>query len=170
MTDAEHGPGRHEEHGEHGQHSEHAEHGERGEHGEPVGSASDEAAKLFGALADWAREHGAEAGVGLSGLAGHAAAAVQGFASNVEQHVDTGAPECTYCPVCRTVHVIREVSPEVREQLVIAATSLMNAATTVLQAAATPAATKRSPTVQPIRLDDLDDAGWPTDGSDQEEE
>lgn len=143
MTEAEHGPdaGR-----------------------EPVGSASDEAAKLFGALADWAREHGAEAGVGLSGLAGHAAAAVHGFASNVEQHVDTGAPECTYCPVCRTVHVIREVSPEVREQLVVAATSLMNAATTVLRAAATPTATeKRSTNVQPIRIDDLDDGDWPTE-------
>lgn len=137
---------------------------------EPVGSASDEAAKLFGALADWAREHGAEAGVGLSGLAGHAAAAVQGFAANVEQHVDTGAPECTYCPVCRTVHVIREVSPDVRDQLAIAATSLMNAATTVLKAAATPTGgEKRSATVQPIRFDDLDDgAGWPSDdeGSD----
>lgn len=132
---------------------------------EPVGSASDEAAKLFGALADWAREHGADAGVGLSGLAGHAAAAVQGFATNVEQHIDTGAPECTYCPVCRTVHVIREVSPEIRDQLAIAATSLMNAATTVLKAAATPTAgEKRSANVEPIRIDDLDDgAGWPSD-------
>lgn len=124
---------------------------------EPVGSAADEAAKLFGALAEWAREHGAEAGVGLGGLAGQAAAAVQGLASNIDQHVDTGAAECTYCPVCRTVHVIREVSPDVREQLAIAATSLMNAATTILQAAATPAAKKRSPHVQPITLDD----GWP---------
>lgn len=129
---------------------------------EPVGSATDEAAKLFGALADWAREHGAEAGVGLSGLAGHAAAAVHGFAANLDQHVDTGAPECTYCPVCRTVHVIREVSPEVREQLAIAATSLMQAATTVLHAAATPAAKNRSANVQPIRLDDLDDDVWPS--------
>ena len=136
---------------------------------EPVGSASDEAAKLFGALADWAKLHGAEAGVGLSGLAGHAAAAVQDFASNIEGHVDTGAPECTYCPICRTVHVIREVSPDVREQLAIAATSLMNAATTLLQAAATPTGTKRSASVQPIVLDDLDDgAAWPDDAPEED--
>jgi hypothetical protein len=75
-----------------------------------VGSVGEEAAKLFGALADWA--------------------------SDVSDHVDTGSPECTYCPICRTVHVIRQASPEVRDHLAVAATSLMQAAAGVLAATA----------------------------------
>ena len=58
--------------------------------GDQVGSVSEEAAKLFGALSDWARDHGPDLGDaedGLSSLAGRAAAAVQG----VSDHVDTGA-------------------------------------------------------------------------------
>ncbi len=57
-----------------------------------VGSLADEAAKL------------------LAALSGHAARA----ARDVDAHLDTGAGECTYCPVCRTVHALRRTSPEVR--------------------------------------------------------
>ena len=34
-----------------------------------IGSVADEAAKLFGAFSDWARDHGPDLGQGLSGLA-----------------------------------------------------------------------------------------------------
>lgn len=103
----------------------------------PIGSAAEEAAKLFGVLAGWA--------------------------TSATDHVDTGAIECDFCPICRTVHVIRGVSPEVRDHLATAAASLMQAAAAVLQASATPAgANKRSASVQPILIDDLDDGGdWP---------
>ena len=127
---------------------------------EQVGSVSEEAAKLFGALSDWARDHGpdlGDAGDGLSGLAGRAAAAVQG----VTDHVDTGAPECAWCPVCRTVHLVRTTSPEVRDHLATAATSLMQAAAGFLAAASAPH-DHPHPGVEHIDLDgDLDDADWP---------
>ncbi len=131
--------------------------------GEQVGSVSEEAARLFGALSDWARDHGpdlGEAGEGLGSLAGRAAAAVQG----VSDHVDTGAPECAWCPVCRTVHLVRSTSPEVRDHLATAAASLMQAAAGILAAASTPH-DRRPPGVEHIDLDgDPDgepDAIWP---------
>jgi hypothetical protein len=100
---------------------------------ESVGSVGDEAAKLFGALADWARDVG--------------------------DHVDTGAAECTYCPICRTVHVIRQASPEVRDHLAVAATSLMQAAAGVLAATARAGAT---PTDGMEHIDlDADPGEWP---------
>ena len=128
--------------------------------GEQVGSVAEEAAKLFGALSGWARDHGpdlGEAGDELGGLAGRAAAAVQG----VSDHVDTGAPECAWCPVCRTVHLVRATSPEVRDHLATAAASLMQAAAGFLAATSAPHE-RPQPSVEHIHLDeDLDDADWP---------
>jgi hypothetical protein len=98
---------------------------------EPVGSAADEAVKLFGALSDWARDHGSDLGQGLSGLATHAVSAAQ----QVDEHLATGSAECTFCPICRTVHVVRQTSPEVRAHLASAAASLMQAAAGMLATA-----------------------------------
>jgi hypothetical protein len=102
---------------------------------EPVGSLGDEAAKLLGALAGWATDHARE----------------------VDDHIATGAAECLYCPVCRTVHAARQASPELKTQLVEAASSFLQAAAGLLSApgAAGPAASR----VQHIDLDDLDDDG-----------
>lgn len=105
---------------------------------EPVGSVSEEAAKLAGAFAEWAREQAPETGPGLGeglvGLAGHAAAAVR----DVDEHLATGSAECTYCPICRAVHVVRQTSPEVRAHLASAASSLLQAAAGVLATAVPP--------------------------------
>ncbi len=124
---------------------------------EEIGSVADEAAKLFGALSEWARDHGPDLGQGLSGLASHAAST----AREVNEHIATGDAECTYCPICRTVHVIRQTSPEVRSQLAVAAASLMQAAAGIL-ATAVPderrAAGARGDGVEHI---DLDDDPWP---------
>ena len=89
-----------------------------------VGPLAEEAAKLLGALSGWARENAAEAGDGLSGLADRAAAAVHG----VDEHLATGAAECTVCPLCRTVHAVRQLSPEVTTHLASAMSSLAQAA------------------------------------------
>jgi hypothetical protein len=127
--------------------------------GAQVGSVSEEAAKLFGALSDWARDHGPDLGDaedGLSSLAGRAAAAVQG----VSDHVDTGSPECAWCPVCRTVHLVRTTSPEVRDHLATAAASLMQAAAGFLAAASTPR-DRPQPGVEHIHLDGDADGDWP---------
>ena len=127
--------------------------------GDQVGSVSEEAAKLFGALSDWARDHGPDLGDaedGLGNLAGRAAAAVQGLSD----HVDTGAPECAWCPVCRTVHLVRTTSPEVRDHLATAAASLMQAAAGFLAAASTPR-DRPQPGVEHIHLDGDADGDWP---------
>ncbi len=82
---------------------------------------------------------------------------------SLDEHVATGAPECQWCPVCRTVHAIREVSPEVREHLATAAASLMQAAAGVLAATGQPR-TARQQDVEHIDLDqDGQDSrtGWP---------
>lgn len=96
-----------------------------------VGSLGDETAKLLGALSGWAREHAGDAGDGLSGLAAHAAAS----AHDLGEHLDTGAAECTVCPVCRTVHAVRQLSPEVKAHLGSAMASLAHAAAAILATA-----------------------------------
>jgi hypothetical protein len=113
---------------------------------EEVGSLADEAVRLFGALSDWARDATEE----------------------VAEHVDTGSPECTWCPVCRTVHAVRQAGPEVRAHLAVAASALLQAAAGVLAAAAPPEP-RRDTGVEHIDIDgdldgDLDadsDGAWP---------
>lgn len=122
---------------------------------EAVGSVGEEAAKLFGALSDWARDQGSDLGTGLSGVAAHAATT----AREVNEHVATGAPECTYCPICRTVHAVRQASPEVRTQLALAASSLMQAAAGLLATAVPQEERRRGEPVEHIDLDLDEDGG-----------
>jgi hypothetical protein len=97
-----------------------------------VGSLGSEAVKLLGVLADWAGDHTADA----------------------DGHLATGSAECLYCPICRTVHAVRQASPEVRTQLTTAASALLQAAAGLLAAVgdAEPQPTR----VQHIDLDDID--------------
>jgi hypothetical protein len=104
-----------------------------------VGSVADEAAKLLGALSEWARD----------------------AAGDLDQHLATGAAECTYCPVCRTVHAVRGLSPEVKTQLATAATTFLQAASGLMSGAAS-GQTGRPERVHHIDLDD--DGDWPEEG------
>ncbi|TIC88678.1 hypothetical protein E8D34_03110 [Nocardioides sp. GY 10113] len=133
---------------------------------EEVGSVAEEAAKLFGAFADLAREHGAGGlgeglGEGLGAMAGQAAS----FAREVNDHLATDAAECRYCPVCRAVHVVRETSPEVRAHLASAASSLLQAAAGLLDQAVSSAGEgsgdphPRGPEVERIDLGDGSESG-----------
>lgn len=133
--------------------------GRNGEPGDPTGSVSEEALKLFGALSDWARDHGTDLGQGLSGLADQAAHAVH----EVSDHVDTGSAECSWCPICRTVHVVRQASPEVRAHLASAASSLLQAAAGALATAVAGDGPSegRGAGVEHIDLDETPDADWP---------
>ena len=115
---------------------------------EPVGSVGEEAAKLFGALSDWARDQGVEA---AGGVAGRFAQVLE----DVDEHVATDSEDCRYCPVCQVVRVVRRTSPEVRTHLADAAGSLVQAAAGLL---ATPPGDSRSTGVQKIDLDD--DTDW----------
>jgi hypothetical protein len=129
---------------------------ERPPHGpgghEAVGSVGEEAAKLMGALSDWARDQGTD-------YAGSAAGAASSFAHavrDVNEHIATGSADCRYCPVCQVIHAVRSTSPEVREHLSVAASSLMHAAAGLLATHATPA--DRRP-VEKIDLDVEDGEG-----------
>jgi hypothetical protein len=101
---------------------------------DPVGSVGDEAAKLLGALADWASDHARE----------------------VNEHLATGDAECLYCPICRTVHAIRAASPEVKAQLAGAASTFLEAAAGLLSAAG-----QADPSASRVQHIDLDDEGDP---------
>lgn len=116
---------------------------------EPVGTLSEEAARLFGVLAGMARDHGAEA-------AGNAADSAAHAAHNFNEHIATDQAECRYCPICQVVHVVRATSPEVKAHLLTAANSLVQAAATAL-ATQVP---EREPS-EPVQRIDLDeDGGW----------
>ena len=95
---------------------------------ESVGSVAEEAAKLLHALQDWAKESGSEYAEAAATAAEGAASAVH----RVDEHIATGAAECSYCPVCRVISAVRDTSPEVRQHLTSAATSLMHAAAGLL--------------------------------------
>jgi hypothetical protein len=117
---------------------------------EGLGSVGDEAAKLLGALSEWARDQGSDVGQGLGGLASQAAASMQ----DLNEHLATGSAECTYCPVCRTVHAVRQSSPEVRAHLTQAASSFLHAAAGFLATVQQSDASGRSAGVERIDLDD----------------
>jgi hypothetical protein len=121
---------------------------------EAVGSVAEEAAKLLGALSEWARDH-------RNDYAGTAAGAAGSFAHalhDVNEHIATGSADCRYCPVCQVIHVVRQTSPEVRAHLSVAASSLMQAAAGLL---ATQPGDAGRPPVQKIDLDD--ETGWDED-------
>jgi len=112
---------------------------------EPVGSVATEAVRLLGALADWAKD----------------------ATPDLEAHLATGAAECTYCPICRTVHLARELRPEVKEQLVTAASSALQSLSGLLAAAAPEGRDTRGG----VEHIDLDDTGeWPDEPDVQPDE
>ena len=98
--------------------------------GPEVGSVAEEAAKLFGALNDWATQSGgSQAGAAAKNLA-------EGIRS-AGDHVGHGE-DCRYCPVCQGIRMIRETSPEVRENLAVAIGALAQAATAALRQGSAP--------------------------------
>ncbi|MBD8869160.1 hypothetical protein [Nocardioides donggukensis] len=128
--------------------------------GHEVGSLGEEAAKLLGAFSDWAREQGHDAADGVGHGAADAAAGAAEALRNVGEHLSTGAPECTYCPVCRVVHAVRACSPEVRTHLAVAGMSLVQAASALL-ATATPHDRRAEAAAEDLEHIDLDDDEWP---------
>ena len=101
----------------------------------PVGSAAEEAARLFAAVEDWARSRG--------GLLD-------------DQHLATGAPECSTCPVCQGVAALRSVRPETVEHLLDAAASVVAALRTAVAAPPGAHEPRRSSRVQDIDVQDMD--------------
>ena len=130
---------------------------------EHVGSVTEEAVKLLGALQGWAQDSAGDA----SGTAGSAASAASGVLHDLNEHLATGSQDCRYCPVCQVIAAVRETSPEVKQHLATAATSLMRAAAGFLEGHGQPGSDRSDPPrdrrdpVEKIDLsDDTDDTGW----------
>jgi hypothetical protein len=95
-----------------------------------VGSAAEEAVKLFAAVEDWARKK-----------AGHVLD---------EEHIATGSAECQMCPVCQGIGVLRHVRPEAVEHMLDAAASFVAALKTAVAAPAADEPARRATRVQHI--------------------
>lgn len=102
-----------------------------------VGSLAEEAALLFGAVRDWARDH-APAAPGADGDGSGAAA--RRDADDLEAGDGDGPPQpgpgrliadgsdaCRICPVCQLVAAVRQISPETVEALGTAALGVLAA-------------------------------------------
>lgn len=114
-----------------------------------VGSVAEEAAKLFEALQDWAKDGGAGASAAAGAMVSNLGERLHG----VNEHLATGGADCTYCPVCQVIAKVRSTSPEVRAHLSVAASSLLQAAAGLL-ATQVP---DRSPDPARVQRIDLDD-------------
>ncbi len=77
-----------------------------GPDGPQLGSAAQEAARLFAAVEDWARTRGG---------------------AYAADHTGSGTPTCGVCPVCSGIALLRDVRPETVEHLLDAAASVVAA-------------------------------------------
>lgn len=108
------------------------------------GTIADEATRLLEAVSDWVRRN----------LDGSAAG-----------HIATGAPECTWCPICQLIALLRGDRPDIGEKISEAGASVVTAVRMLIDAAvaqataARPGAggTQQAPRVQHIDLDGEND-------------
>ncbi len=88
--------------------------------GDAFGTAAEEAARLVDALGQW--------------LAARAAARPSGpiDPEYLNSHIATGSAECTVCPLCQLIALIRTSSPEIAHRLDEAMEALLALARTAL--------------------------------------
>src|SRR3954453_18903043 len=97
---------------------------------DPVGTLGEEATKLFHALRAWAEDNGGERSSATTDAPG--AETPSAAALHIDEHLGIGDADCRYCPLCRVISMARSTSPEVRQHLFSAATSLVQAAAAAL--------------------------------------
>lgn len=115
----------------------------------PVGGVGDELAKLLQALQEWAQDSSHE-------QADRAFAAGRGLLGGINEHVATGGRDCVYCPVCQVISAVRATSPEVKQHLSVAGSSLLQAIAGLMEAR-----TSHGPdSGEDIERIDLDDGDW----------
>jgi hypothetical protein len=124
-----------------------------------VGSVGEEAAKLLQALQGWAKE-GADGHAGAATSQGWAKEGAASAWRHVDEHVATGGGDCRYCPLCQVISAVRGTSPEVRQHLATAATSLMQAAAGMLATAVPEPGDERGRRQEHVQKIDLDDQEW----------
>jgi hypothetical protein len=94
---------------------------------EPLGSAAEEAARLFAAMQDWARRNGVRVAPGPPTQA-------EGEGGGARHAWADGSAACRACPLCQLIALTRDASPEVIDHLSSAADSLLAAARAALLA------------------------------------
>ncbi len=127
-----------------------------------VGSVAEEAARLIDSLRRQVAGSGTQEGAADTGPAEPDAAEpdAAGGAGHRHAHVRMGeADSCTYCPVCRTVVLLRQTSPETLDRLADLARGV---ATLLTDLAATrtadgPPAAPRPARTEPITVVDEED-------------
>lgn len=98
---------------------------------EEIGTVTEEAARLLGALADLVSTNEA----GWRDSADRVGQRVTAAAREIDEHLATDDQDCRYCPVCRALHAVRGCSPEVRAHLATAGLALAQAAALLLDPA-----------------------------------
>jgi hypothetical protein len=113
---------------------------------EPVGSLAEEAAKLVAALSS----------IQPGARFGHDDAEHEGHDEHDEhdEH-DALSAECRYCPLCALARAARSMTPEVREHLTSAASSLLLAARSILDEAVARAGADDADADKPVEKIDL---------------
>jgi hypothetical protein len=88
-----------------------------------IGSLGEEAAKLFAAATEWARQQ--------TGDSKPPSSSMPAFGDLLSrEHIATGAPECRWCPICQAISLLRTTSPDVKEHvasLVVVARQILDA-------------------------------------------
>ena len=100
-----------------------------------VGSAADEARRLFEAVQQWAHRTSGGAGEHLGGWS-----------------IATGSPQCQLCPVCQLIGAVRGTHPEVVAHLADAAGSLLAALRAGMDAHERDWAARKAPDVTRIDI------------------
>lgn len=126
---------------------------------EPVGSLGAEAAKLLGTVQEMARESSSEYAEAAASAAGGAASTLE----SVNEHIATGSEDCRYCPLCQVISAVRDTSPEVRQHLASAGTSLLQAAAGFLATNVADQSGKDRKGSSVEKIDLSDDEGWDED-------
>ncbi len=104
--------------------------------GAPVGSFAEESARLLGAFREWAARGQAAVQDLSGGAAGDAA----------------HGPECTYCPICQGIALLRGARPEVVEHLADALGSVSAALGSLLSTEPAGEQRRRGSSVQHIHV------------------
>lgn len=126
---------------------------------ESIGSLGEEATKLLLALQGWAKTSGSDYADATAGAATHAASVL----GEVNEHIATGGEDCRYCPLCRAISTVRETSPEVKEHLSSAASSLLQAVAGVMDTRIPDRSGNARTDAAMEKIDLADDGTWEDD-------
>jgi hypothetical protein len=123
---------------------------ESGAAGPRVGSAAEEATRLFEAVQDWARRAAGSPAADASDSS--SASPPGGATASLFDHLATGSPECRLCPLCQLIGLLRETRPEVTAHLAEAAGALLAALRAAVLAHEDDWAARRSTGVERIDI------------------